>query len=64
MSIIDDKASIILDRIDKIGSDFQKIFKTKFECLCFTLLDRNRVKMETNNQYSTTLWLKRFEKNF
>ena len=31
MSIIDDKAPIILARIDKIGSDFQKIFKTKFD---------------------------------
>ena len=30
MSIIDDKAPIIFDRIDKIGSDFQKMFKTKF----------------------------------
>ena len=30
MSIIDDKTPIILDRIDKIGSGFQKMFKTKF----------------------------------
>ena len=30
MSIIDDKAPIIFDRIDKIGSNFQKMFKTKF----------------------------------
>ena len=30
MSIIDDKALIIFDRIDKIGSNFQKMFKTKF----------------------------------
>ena len=30
MSIIDDKTPIILDRIDKISSDFQKMFKTKF----------------------------------
>ena len=30
MSIIDDKTPIIFDRIDKIGSDFQKMFKTKF----------------------------------
>ena len=29
MSIIDDKTPIILDRMDKIGSDFQKK-KTKF----------------------------------
>ena len=30
MSIIDDKAPIIFDWIDKIGSNFQKMFKTKF----------------------------------
>ena len=30
MSIIDDKAPIILDFIGKIGSDFQKMFKIKF----------------------------------
>ena len=30
MSIIDDKAPVILDWIDKIGSDFQRMFKTKF----------------------------------
>ena len=30
MSIIDDKAPIIFDRIDKIGSNFQKMFKSKF----------------------------------
>ena len=29
MSIIDDKAPIIIDHIDKIVSDFQKRFKTK-----------------------------------
>ena len=29
-STIDDKTPKILDRIDKIGSDFQKMFKTKF----------------------------------
>ena len=30
MSIIDDKSPIILDWIDKVGSDFQKMFKIKF----------------------------------
>ena len=30
MSIVDDKTPIILDWIDKISSDFQKMFKTKF----------------------------------
>ena len=30
MSIIDDKAPVILDWIDKIGSDFQRMLKTKF----------------------------------
>ena len=30
MSMVDDKTPIILDRIDKIGSDFQKMFNTKF----------------------------------
>ena len=33
MSIIDDKTPIIFDRIDKIGSDFQKMFKTKFDLM-------------------------------
>ena len=30
MSIIDDKTPLIFDWIDKIGSNFQKMFKTKF----------------------------------
>ena len=30
MPITDDKTPIILDRIDKINSAFQKMFKTKF----------------------------------
>ena len=30
MSIIDDQTPIILDRLDKIASYFQKMFKTKF----------------------------------
>ena len=30
MSIIDNKTHIILDRINKIGSGFQKMFKTEF----------------------------------
>ena len=30
MSVIDDKTPIILEWIDKIGSDFQKIFRNKF----------------------------------
>ena len=30
MSTIDDKTPIFLDWIDKIGSDFKKMFKTKF----------------------------------
>ena len=33
MPIIDHKTPIMLDRIDKIGSDFQKMFKTKFGLL-------------------------------
>ena len=33
MSIIDDKTSIIFDPIGKIGSDFQKISKTKFRSM-------------------------------
>ena len=30
MSIIDNKTPIIIDRIDKIGAAYQKMFKTKF----------------------------------
>ena len=30
MSITDDNTPIILDQIDQINSDFQKMFKTKF----------------------------------
>ena len=33
MSTINDKTLIIFDRIDKIGSGFQKIFKTKFDSM-------------------------------
>ena len=33
MSIIDDKTPIIFDQVDKIGSDFQKMFKTEFSSM-------------------------------
>ena len=33
MPIIDHKTLIMLDSINKIGSDFQKMFKTKFGLL-------------------------------